>query len=358
MAYMSGGVHLSKVAFDAEAAERAGRRLYMCRHEGRSPDVSLSQIATRHDLDVALQEKYNLRWLTYYVNQAGGTSFCLAEAPSRDAVEACHREAHGPLSSYRVTEVEWSAIQSLLGDVLTPAPGFAWGESPIRIIAIISIVNPLGVAVRLGDRAAQSLFQQLEQVVRGATGFTTAADVRRMDAGVVVSFASARRAVECSLAVIRNSGSVPVRAGLSAGEPLTDGGGLFGATVQVAHQLSLAAAARTVLVSAVVRDLCLGTGLNFVDRGALAIDGIGDMRIYQVGGSSTDGPRSLAALSQRELEVLQLMAKGLSNQEIAASLIVSPNTVARHVANILNKTSTSNRTEAVAFGYRERLINT
>ena len=53
-------------------------------------------------------------------------------------------------------------------------------------------------------------------------------------------------------------------------------------------------------------------------------------------------------LSQRELEVLHLMAVGRTNQEIARQLIVSPGTVKAHTASIYRKLDVANRTEAVA----------
>ncbi len=60
-------------------------------------------------------------------------------------------------------------------------------------------------------------------------------------------------------------------------------------------------------------------------------------------------------LSRRELEVLKLVAKGLTNKEIAARLFISANTVAVHVARILEKTESSNRTEAANYAFREHL---
>ena len=53
-------------------------------------------------------------------------------------------------------------------------------------------------------------------------------------------------------------------------------------------------------------------------------------------------------LSQRELEVLRLLAAGKSNRDIADALFISLNTVATHVRNILTKTGCANRTEAAA----------
>jgi len=54
-------------------------------------------------------------------------------------------------------------------------------------------------------------------------------------------------------------------------------------------------------------------------------------------------------LSEREREVLQFVAKGLSNKEIAASMKLSPSTVKRHVENILRKLQLKNRVEASVY---------
>ena len=54
-------------------------------------------------------------------------------------------------------------------------------------------------------------------------------------------------------------------------------------------------------------------------------------------------------LTQREVEVLRLIASGKTDREIAEKLIISVNTVGNHVRNILNKTNTANRTEAATF---------
>jgi DNA-binding NarL/FixJ family response regulator len=64
-----------------------------------------------------------------------------------------------------------------------------------------------------------------------------------------------------------------------------------------------------------------------------------------------------AGLTRREIEVLQLVAAGKGNREIAKRLFVSPNTVANHVRSILTKTNAANRTEAAAFALRNALVD-
>ncbi|MGC8801169.1 MAG: response regulator transcription factor [Chloroflexus sp.] len=71
----------------------------------------------------------------------------------------------------------------------------------------------------------------------------------------------------------------------------------------------------------------------------------------------TPAPSTLPEpLSQREIEVLRLMAEGRSNHEIAASLVIAVSTVKSHINNIFNKLGVASRTQAVARGRRLGLI--
>ena len=67
-----------------------------------------------------------------------------------------------------------------------------------------------------------------------------------------------------------------------------------------------------------------------------------------------EGP---AGLTPREVEVLRLLARGLSNKQIAASLVIAPKTVGNHVEHIYAKTGASNRAGAGLFAMQHGLLH-
>jgi len=68
------------------------------------------------------------------------------------------------------------------------------------------------------------------------------------------------------------------------------------------------------------------------------------------------GVAGRAGLTPRELEILELLAEGLDQGEIASRLVISPKTVATHIDHILAKLGVHSRAEAVARAYRDHLV--
>lgn len=67
--------------------------LYMDVH--RNVEADAAEVAEAHTRDLEAQERHGVRYRSYWVDDKEGAVFCLFEAPSKEAGEAVHREAHG-----------------------------------------------------------------------------------------------------------------------------------------------------------------------------------------------------------------------------------------------------------------------
>jgi two-component system, NarL family, response regulator LiaR len=82
------------------------------------------------------------------------------------------------------------------------------------------------------------------------------------------------------------------------------------------------------------------------------------MKVIHEFDRASDSSQTNRTLTRRELQALRLIARGLSNQEIAANLVVHERTIAKYVSSILNKLHVTNRTQAALYAIREGLAAT
>ena len=93
--------------------------VYMDRHyvEGATRNA----LADAHERDLALQDKYHVKFLTYWFDEIRCTAFCLIDAPDRETIERAHKEAHGSVPN-EVLEVDPNVVEVFLGRIKDPAP--------------------------------------------------------------------------------------------------------------------------------------------------------------------------------------------------------------------------------------------
>lgn len=94
-----------------------------------------------------------------------------------------------------------------------------------------------------------------------------------------------------------------------------------------------------------------------VYNGQLSLDPAVAQKVMQELRQPTRQPLTEEPLTQREVEILKLVAEGLTNQEIADRLVVSERTVRAHVSNILAKLHLANRTQAALYALREGITS-
>jgi NarL family two-component system response regulator LiaR len=122
---------------------------------------------------------------------------------------------------------------------------------------------------------------------------------------------------------------------------------------QLAFEAIKAGAIGYLLKDSSSRDLL--QAIHEVYRGELSLQPSAALKVIRALHRAPEPPQAAAALTAREVEVLKLVARGLSNQQIAQNLGVSERTVTTHVSSILGKLHLANRTQAALYAVHEGL---
>lgn len=97
--------HIYPVTEGTEAAINGGKNLFLDVHELGAGNVKASDVAGAHQKDLAVEKKYGVNFINYWVDEKEGVVMCLSEAPDSSAVIKTHKEAHGLIPKY-VLEVK------------------------------------------------------------------------------------------------------------------------------------------------------------------------------------------------------------------------------------------------------------
>jgi class 3 adenylate cyclase len=174
-----------------------------------------------------------------------------------------------------------AAVEEFLGDAPAQAQRSSVADelaSPsVTTVLFTDLESSTATTQRLGDAAAQELVRAHNEIVRAALTNHGGREIKHTGDGIMASFTSASRAVECAVAIQRAVSAQPamprVRIGLNAGEPIAEDGDLFGTTVQLARRICDHGQPGDVLVSNVVRELSAGKGFLFADAGVAPLKG-------------------------------------------------------------------------------------
>ncbi len=168
--------------------------------------LSASDVAETHLKDLGIQDRYGVRFLTYWFDEPRGTAFCLVEAPSIEAAMRVHHEAHGAIAG-KVIEVQLSAVEAFLGRVADPDPPGKAREPAIdgafRSVLFTDIVNSTGMTTRLGDVHAVEMVRAHDAMVRRALVGCGGREVKHTGDGIMASFDDVAAAAACACSIQR-----------------------------------------------------------------------------------------------------------------------------------------------------------
>jgi class 3 adenylate cyclase len=166
-----------------------------------------------------------------------------------------------------------------LGEVQEFLTGARAAPEPDRVLATVlftDIVASTRTAAELGDKRWRELLDGHERVVRDALGRFDGREVKSTGDGFLATFDGPARAIHCARTILESSEplGIRVRAGLHTGECEAMGDDIGGIAVHIAARVSALAGAGEVLVSRTVKDLVVGSDIQFSDRGDHALKGI------------------------------------------------------------------------------------
>ncbi len=258
--------------------------IYLDRHDDLG-GISAVEVAAAHMRDLAVQDQYGVKYLTYWFDHNKQKSWCLVDAPSADAATSVHAEAHSMVAN-RVILADPATVHRYLGAEAADGPP-AWNpdgvnETPLRTILFTDIVGSTDAANRLGDETAMAMVRAHNGIVRDQLAVFAGREVKHTGDGIMASFESVTRAIECSLGIQQrlrernldpNVHAVHVRIGLAAGEPISEDDDLFGTAVNLAARICNAAEPGSVYVSNAVRELAIGKQYEFEQVADLTLKG-------------------------------------------------------------------------------------
>jgi len=168
-----------------------------------------------------------------------------------------------------------------LGEVQEFLTGSRPLPEPERVLATVlftDIVDSTRTAAELGDHRWREILERHQRAVRDSLGRFQGREVKSTGDGVLATFDGPARAIRCARAIVEESEplGIRIRAGLHTGECEVMGDDIGGIAVHIAARVSALAQGGEVLVSRTVKDLVVGSGIAFADRGAHTLKGVAD----------------------------------------------------------------------------------
>jgi class 3 adenylate cyclase/pimeloyl-ACP methyl ester carboxylesterase len=187
-------------------------------------------------------------------------------------------------------------VDAIVGEVeefVTGARAAHDTDSLLATVLFTDIVGSTERAAALGDNAWRAVLHEHEELVRRHLHTHEGREVKTMGDGFLALFDRPARAVRCASRIASDAAElgISIRAGLHTGECERRGTDVTGLAVHIGARIGALAGPDEVLVSGTVRDLVLGSGIKFADRGRHVLKGLpGEWPVFAVADITTPAP--------------------------------------------------------------------
>jgi class 3 adenylate cyclase/pimeloyl-ACP methyl ester carboxylesterase len=219
-------------------------------------------------LDRPLARAMDSRHARYFAEHIPGAD--LVELPGRDAISF-----GDGFEAYR------EAIERFV----TGAVGARRQERALATVMFTDIVGSTELAAERGDRDWRELLESHDRLTRELVGAYGGVAVKSTGDGFLATFDGPARAVRCASELGNRVGAlgIQLRAGLHTGEVEVIGADVGGMAVHIGARIGALGGPGEVLASSTVRDLVVGSGIEFADRGSHSLKGVpGEWKLFSV----------------------------------------------------------------------------
>jgi class 3 adenylate cyclase len=186
---------------------------------------------------------------------------------------------------YHFVEPDWRSSFQEIAHFLTGDRAEVADDRVLATVLFTDIVDSTRRAAEMGDRDWHALLDAHDAIVRSQLSRFRGREVNTSGDGFLAMFDGPQRAIRCAMAIrdVVQTLGVEVRAGLHTGECEVRGDDIGGIGVHIGARVSALAGPNDVLVSSTLRDLVIGSGLEFEDRGAHELKGVpGEWHLFAV----------------------------------------------------------------------------
>jgi class 3 adenylate cyclase/pimeloyl-ACP methyl ester carboxylesterase len=229
------------------------------------PTISAPTLVLQHSDDPMIVPE----WGKYIADHISGAKY--VELPGRNL--------------YHFVEPAWRPSFQQIAEFLTGHQAEVADDRVLATVLFTDIVDSTRRAAEMGDRDWHALLDAHDAVVRSQLARFRGREVNTSGDGFLAMFDGPQRAIRCAMAIrdaVQSLG-IEVRAGLHTGECEVRGDDIGGIGVHIGARVSALAKPNEVLVSSTLRDLVIGSGLEFDERGTHQLKGVpGEWHLFAV----------------------------------------------------------------------------
>lgn len=231
------------------------------------PGISAQGVAEAHRQDVLIQKEFDCTCLTYWIDEARDSVFCLIEAPDANSVHDLHNKAHG-LTPHQIIHVNQAIVESFLGRIYDPENHEiqdgnlkVFNDPAFRILVLIKLLNPIILQERIGVDAAGEFYRTYKTNLEKFSAELDCEIAEQPEPEItILSFSSSTKAVKFALALHNSFSdeqreSLYLKISINGGLPVTKNPRLFGETLDIGRMLLYVVKHDRIVVASTLKDI-------------------------------------------------------------------------------------------------------